>query len=50
MVRDFRFPYPIMKCGDTGIEMGVPGHIIDGSAGELVRECSKECEIDSGGV
>ena len=31
-------PYPIMKCGDTGIEIGVPGHIIDGSEGELVRE------------
>ena len=39
-----------MKCGDLGIDIGVPGHIIDGSHGDPVLECSKECESDSGGV
>ena len=48
--RRYRLLQPSMKFGDTGIETGVLGHIIDGSDGEPVREWSKECDMDSGGV
>lgn len=41
--------YSIIKCGDNGMEIGVPG-ISDCSDGEPPREWSKEFESDSGGV
>jgi hypothetical protein len=35
------------KCGESGIETGVPGYIMDG---DPALEYSKECECRSGGV
>ncbi len=39
--------YLITKCGDSGMETGVPGYIIDG---DPALEYSNEFECRSGGV